>query len=136
MTTTTNPAPGPSEKGGGPSMHKVAIVIYSGLEGSGISAVYRAFGFAAELLEAGDDVTLVFDGTGTETLAAVMAEGHDLHRAWLKARPALRGACSYCAKSYGVREALVAAEVPMLTEDRNHASLRGLLNEGRQIVTF
>lgn len=116
--------------------HKVAIVIYSKLEGAGESAAYRAFGFAAELLRHGDDVTVIFDGAGTTTLAAVIEPGHDLHGAWRKAAPALRGACGYCAKSYDVAEALVAAGVPMLAEDRGHASLRGLLEEGRQIVTF
>lgn len=117
-------------------MHKVAIVIYSTLEGAGNSAVYRAFGFAAELLAAKDDVVIVFDGAGTSSLAAVLEPGHDLHSTWKKAAPALRGACSYCAKSYGVKAALEAAKVPMLTDDKNHASLRGLLNEGRQIITF
>lgn len=117
-------------------MHKIAIVIYSNLEGSNMSTVYRAFGFTAELLAAGDDVALVFDGGGTASLAAVMEPAHDLHRAWTKAAPALRGACLYCAKSYEVYDSLAAASVPMLSDDRSHASLRGLLNEGRQIITF
>ncbi len=46
-------------------MTKVAIVIYSKLEGAGKSAVYRALMFADELLRGGDDVTIVFDGAGS-----------------------------------------------------------------------
>ena len=44
--------------------------------------------------------------------------------------------CSYCAKSSGVKDELDAAGVPMLTDDKGHASLRALILEGRHIVTF
>lgn len=117
-------------------MNKVALVIYSRLEGSGRSAVYRAMMFAAELIKAGDDVTIVFDGAGSAALAEMIKPDNDLNRVWLKAAPALRGVCSYCAKAYGVEEALELAKIPMLTEDHGHASLRALMNEGRQIITF
>lgn len=117
-------------------MNRIAVVIYSKLEGAGKSAVYRALMFVDELRRAGDDVALVFDGAGTTALAEMQVPGHDLHHTWQKAAPALRGACRYCAKSYGVLDALEAAQVPMLGDDRGHASLRNLLLEGRQIITF
>jgi hypothetical protein len=116
--------------------HKVAIVIYNNITTEAKSPAYRALGFAAELLAHGDDVAIVFDGGGTATLDEVIRPESALHRAWLAAAPALRGACEYCAKSYGVRDALVAAGVPLLRDDRGHASLRALLEEGRQIITF
>lgn len=117
-------------------MNRIAIVIYSKLEGAGKSAVYRALMFADELIRARDDVTIVFDGAGSSALAAILEPGNDLNRVWLKAAPALRGVCSYCARAYGVKEALDAAGIPMLIDDKGHASLRALLLEGRQIVTF
>jgi hypothetical protein len=116
--------------------HRVAIVIYSNVTTEAKSRAYRAFGFAAELMAAGDDVSIVFDGGGTATLAAVLDPRHDLHRSWRKVSSALRGACDYCAQAYGVHDALVSAGVPMLTDDHGHASLRALLGEGRQIITF
>lgn len=116
--------------------HRVAIVIYSNVTTEAKSRAYRAFGFAAELMAAGDDVAIVFDGGGSATLAAVLDPRHDLHRAWRKVAPALRGVCGYCAQAYGVHEALRTAGIPMLTEDHGHASLRKLLGEGRQIITF
>ncbi len=116
--------------------HKIAIVIYSNVTTEALSRAYRAFGFAAELLAAGDDVSIVFDGGGSATLAAVLDPKHDLHRAWTKVAPALRGVCGYCAKAYGVQDALIAAGIPMLADDHGHASLRALLDEGRQIITF
>lgn len=117
-------------------MLKVAIVIYSKPEDAGLSANYRALMFADELLRSGDDVTIVFDGGGTVSLAEIIKPGHDLNRVWKKAAPALRGACSYCAKSYEVKDELEAAGIPMLTDDKGHASLRNLMLEGRQIITF
>jgi hypothetical protein len=117
-------------------MHKIAIVIYSKLEGAGNSAVYRALMFARELLDAGDDVKLVFDGAGTTAHAELLAPTHSMHRTWTLAQPALAGSCGYCAKSYGVDDTLRAAGQPLLTGHKGHASLRELLNEGRQIVTF
>ena len=117
-------------------MNRVAIIIYSKLDGAGKSAVYRAMMFVDELLRGGDDVALVFDGAGSTALAEMLVPGSALHPVWTKAAPALRGVCHYCAKSYGVLEALEAAHVPLLGDDRGHASLRALLLEGRQIVTF
>jgi hypothetical protein len=117
-------------------MTPVAVVIYSKLDGSGKSAVYRAMMFVDEMRRAGDDVVVVFDGAGTTALAEMLVPGSDLHHTWTKAAPALRGACRYCAKSYGVLDALEAAQIPMLGDDRGHASLRNLLLEGRQIITF
>ena len=120
----------------GATKQKVAVVIYSNITVEPASRAYRAFGFVAELLAHGDDVVVVFDGGGSATLAAVLEPGHKLHRPWQRAAPALRGVCSHCARSYGVADVLTAAGVPMLTEDHGHASLRDLLLEGRQIITF
>jgi hypothetical protein len=120
----------------GATKQKVAVVIYSNITVEPASRAYRAFGFVAELLAHGDDVVVVFDGGGSATLAAVLEPGHKLHRPWQRAAAALRGVCSHCARGYGVADALTAAGVPMLTEDHGHASLRDLLLEGRQIITF
>ena len=59
-----------------PVTHKIAIVIYSNVTTEAKSRAYRAFGFAAELMAAGDDVTIVFDGGGSATLAAVIDPKH------------------------------------------------------------
>jgi hypothetical protein len=115
---------------------KLALVIYTTLDGAGHSAVYRAMMLADEAMRAGDDVAIVFDGAGSTALAAMLDPGHDLNRAWTKVARALRGVCGYCAKSYGVADTLTAAGVPMLTDDRGHASIRNLLAEGRQVLTY
>lgn len=116
-------------------MHKIAIVIYSKLEGSGNSAIYRQLMFAQELQRAGDDVCIVFDGAGSVAAAELVQPGHRMHALLQGLRAQVRGVCRYCAQSYGVLETLQASGLPLLADDRGHASLRALLNEGRQIVT-
>jgi hypothetical protein len=116
-------------------MHKIALVIYSRLEGSGRSAIYRQLMFAQELQRAGDDVCIVFDGAGSTAAAELAQPAHPMHALFESVRPQLRGVCRYCAQSYGVLPAVEAAGLPLLGDDRGHASLRALLQEGRQIVT-
>jgi hypothetical protein len=117
-------------------MHKIAVLIYSALEGSGNSAVYRALMFAQELQRAGDDAVVVFDGGGSATAAALADPTHRMHTLFESVRSQVRGVCRHCAKSYGVLDAVQAAGLELLGDDRGHASLRALLQEGRQIVTF
>jgi hypothetical protein len=116
-------------------MHKVALVIYSKLEGAGNSAIYRSLMFAQELQRAGDDVSIVFDGAGSLAAAELSQPGHKMHSLFMDVRSLVRGVCRYCAKSYGVLDAVETTGLPLLGDDRGHASLRALLQEGRQIIT-
>jgi hypothetical protein len=115
---------------------KVALLIISKLEGAGQSAIYRALMSAQELRMAGDDVVIVFDGAGSTAAAEMTQPKHRFHTLFADVLPAVSGVCRFCAKSYGVLDALQAAELPLLEDDRGHASLRALLLEGRQIITF
>ncbi len=65
-------------------------MIYSNVTTDAQSRANRAFGFAAALMTAGDDVAIVFEGGGSVTLAAVLDPKHDLHRLWKKVAPTLR----------------------------------------------
>ena len=120
--------------------HKIALVVYSSLDGDGKSANFRALNTAEELLTAGDDVALVYDGSGTKALGAMLDRDHDFHKWFVRAEPALRhasgGACKLCAKAYKTLDAIEEAGVELLDGFKGHASLRELLNEGRQIITF
>jgi hypothetical protein len=48
----------------------------------------------------------------------------------------IAGACKACATSFGVREEVEASGVPLLTEYRGHQSLRKVIKEGYEIVSF
>ncbi|MGB6231302.1 MAG: hypothetical protein WBF53_14370 [Litorimonas sp.] len=117
-------------------MHRIAIVIYSDLDGAGLSANFRALNFAEELLAAGDEVRLIYDGGGAKSLAKILAPYHCLHRAYAKASAALHGACRECARAYRVFDTLEEKEVPLLAGFKGHLAFRPLLDEGFQIVTF
>lgn len=119
-----------------PAPLRVALLVHSKLEGSGQSAIYRALMGAQELRKAGDDVVMVFDGAGSTAAAEMAQPGHRFHALFTDVLPAVRGVCRYCAKSYGVLDVLQASALPLLDDDRGHASLRELLIEGRQIITF
>jgi hypothetical protein len=116
--------------------HKVALVVTSTLTGSGTSAVYRGLMSADELQRHGDDVVLVFDGAGAKTAAELADPAHRFHALFQAVRPVVRGVCEYCADSYGVLDAVKSFGLPLLNEDRGHASLRSLLNEGRQVISI
>jgi hypothetical protein len=118
------------------AVHRIGIVIYSRLEGAGDSAVYRAMMFAQELMRAGDQVTITFDGAGSVTASELAQPEHEMHTLFKQVLPCVRGVCRFCAKSYGVLEVHVAAGLPLLGDDRGHASLRAILLDGCQIVTF
>jgi hypothetical protein len=116
--------------------HKVALVFTDTLTGSGTSAIYRGLMAADELQRHGDDVVLVFDGAGAKTAAELADPAHRFHALFAAVRPSLRGVCEFCANSYGVLDAVKAYGLPLLDDDQGHASLRTLLNEGRQIITI
>ena len=81
-------------------MHKVALVIYSKLEGAGNSAIYRALMFAQELARAGDDVVLVFDGAGSTAAAELSQADHS---------------CTACSTAFANTCAVCAATAPSPT---------------------
>ena len=116
---------------------KAAIVIMTDTETHADSArTANALTTAYEFKEAGDEVTVVFTGAGTKWVAELSDPEHRLHRAFNLVKDEVAGACKACAVSFGVREEVEASGVPLLTEYRGHQSLRKLVIEGYQIMTF
>lgn len=114
---------------------RVAVVIYEDST-KDLARAYRGLLTAQEFVEAGDDVTVVYDGSGVDTLAAATSPDHQLHRLVEKLRPMTLGACGFCSKAHGVVEAIEAGGWPLLGDYKGHASIRQLVGEGYQILTF
>lgn len=112
-----------------------AIVILSDVADD-LARVYRALGTAKEFADAGDDVTIVFDGSGVDTLAALSDGEHQLHGLLESLRGEVLGACGFCAQAHGVKDVIEDANWKLLTDNHGHASLRGLVVDGRTIITF
>lgn len=116
-------------------MSRVAVVIYTHVEAD-TSRVYRALGTAGEFQEAGDDVAVVFDGAGVETLAAVSDPEHKL-RGMLDAVAAqVQGACGFCARSHEVADQLATGGWTLLEDHRGHASIKSLVDSGYQVLNY
>ncbi len=118
-------------------MAKVAIVVLSDTETHADSArVANALTTAYEFKEAEVEVMLIFTGAGTKWVGELSDPDHRLNRAFGLVKDKVTGACKACATSFGVREEVQASGVPLLTEYRGHQSLRKVINEGYQVVTF
>ncbi|GAB5601706.1 hypothetical protein FJNA_02300 [Thermus sp. FJN-A] len=118
-------------------MRKIAIIILAGTEThEGLGRLVNALMLAQELKGSGDEVRIIFDGAGTQGLAALSDPGHRAHALLLAVRDRIQGACAYCARAFGVKETLEALGFPFLSEFRDHPSLRSLLEGGYQLVTF
>ncbi|SDR77725.1 DsrE/DsrF-like family protein [Paraoerskovia marina] len=115
--------------------HSAAIVIFTDIANDS-AAVYRALGTAQEFVQAGDDVKIVFDGSGVDSIAAMTAEDNKLHGLLESLRDQVAGACGFCAKAHKSEDAIVAAGYPLLTDNNGHASIRNLVVEGRTVLTF
>ncbi len=114
---------------------RVGIVIYEDASRD-LARAYRGLLTARELLDAGDDVVVVYDGSGVDTLAAASVADHRLHPLVEGLRSNTRGACGFCARAHGVEETLSAAGWALLSDYKGHASVRDLLVEGYQILSF
>jgi hypothetical protein len=51
-------------------------------------------------------------------------------------RDVVTGACAFCAGAFGVKEAIQESGIPLLSEYEGHPSLRKLIADGYQVVTF
>ena len=90
---------------------------------------------AKEAKEAGDDIRVLLDGAGTKWAVELSSEAHKYHRLFEDVRDRT-GACVYCARAYGVFDQLDAAGVARLDEYKDHPSVRQLVVDGYQIITF
>lgn len=90
---------------------------------------------AIESKEAGDEVKLIFDGAGTRWIPVYANPEHRSHKQFLALKEDA-GACAFCARAFQVDEQIRAAGVPLISEHHGHPSIRTLLADGFQVVTF
>ena len=105
--------------------NKIAVVIYEPVPGD-TSRVYRGLKTAAEFAAAGDDVVVLFDGAGVEALAAVSDPSSPMHALIGGIRPT----------SHKVRDRIEDAGWTLIDDNAGEASIRDLVNQGRQVLNF
>lgn len=118
-------------------MAKAAVVILAGTEArADLGRVVNGLETAAEFAETdGDEVRLIFDGGGTQWVPELEAEDHDYHALYAAVREYVE-VCDYCVSAYGVDEAVDEVEVERVGEFDGHPSLRSLVADGYEVITF
>ncbi len=118
-------------------MAKAASVVFADTDTrEGLGRVVNALTTAKEFKEAGDGAIVIFDGAGTKWVPELSREDHKYHRLFEDVRDVVGGACSYCAGAYGVKEQVERTGVELLEEYEGHPSVRSLVNDGYEVVTF
>jgi hypothetical protein len=118
-------------------MAKAAILLLADTETHGdLGRAVNALTTVQEFAEQGDEVTLIFDGAGTRWAAELVKEENKLHPAFEKVQDKVGGACHYCAGAFDVREELEDSDIPLLREHDGHPSVRGLVADGYEVITF
>jgi hypothetical protein len=122
---------------------KLAIIITSdpraGEESFG--RAFNALAVAAEAQHRGDEVNVVFAGTGTRWPAELCKLGNPAHALYESVRPLITGASRACATVFGAGESLRAAGVAEMTDNAlpgtpGLASVRRYLADGWQTLLF
>lgn len=119
-------------------MAKAAIIVLADTETHGdLGRVANALATAQEFKEAGDELTVIFDGAGTRWVAEIAKSDHRLHQRFEAIKEAIGGACSYCAGAFGVKdEILDGTDIALLDEHEGHPSIRNLVADGYEVITF
>jgi hypothetical protein len=118
-------------------MAKAAIVILAGTEGHENSGrLVNGLEAAKEFAQHdGDEVELIFDGAGTQWIPELEDEDHDYHELYQAVREDA-SACDFCAGAFGVGDAVADAGVVRLDDHDGHPSIRSLVDDDYEILTF
>jgi len=118
-------------------MLKVAVFVLADITSfEDLGRLVNALETVKELKDAGDEVQLIFDGAGTKWIGEVSKPEHNYSRLFDAVKDKITGVCSYCAHAYGVVETVKGCRIVLLDEYEGHPSIRNLLAEGYQIITF
>ncbi len=118
-------------------MAKAAVVVLAGTETpADVGRVVNAMETTREFLETdGDEVELIFDGAGTQWIPELEDDDHDYHDLYQSVRDAI-GVCDYCVSAYGVDDSIDAAGIERLDQFDGHPSIRSLVDDEYEIITF
>lgn len=117
-------------------MPKAAIVVLAGTETpDGLGRIVNAMEATKEFHDAGDDVELILDGAGVQWVPELEDESHDYHHLYAAVREEV-SVCDYCSSAFDVDTAVDDAGLERLGEYDGHPSIRSLVADGYEIVTF
>ncbi len=115
---------------------KTAIVIMSDPKNASEEAlgrVFNALAFASECKQKGDEVAVVFNGTGTRWPAELTKLSHPANALYDSIRDVVQGISCGCAEVFGAKESVQSCGVP-LKKDHALAGTAGLLSLRRYVA--
>lgn len=118
-------------------MAKTAVVILAGTEShADRGRVLNGLETAREVAQTeGDDLELLFDGAGTQWVPELENEDHDFHELYRAVRDDA-GVCDFCAGAFDVADAVGDTGVALRDEHAGHPSIRSLVADGYEVITF
>ncbi|MBS0159776.1 MAG: DsrE family protein [Nitrospira sp.] len=115
---------------------KTAIIIMSDPKSGSEEAlgrVFNALAVAAESKQKGDEVAVVFNGTGTRWPAELTKLTHPANGLYNSVRDVVQGASCGCADVFGAKDGVEACGVPLM-KDNALAGTSGLLSLRQYLV--
>jgi len=118
-------------------MTKAAVIILAGTEShADTGRLVNGLEAAKEFAENDEDeLELIFDGAGTEWIPELEDEDSDYHGLYKAVRDDA-AVCDFCAGAFGVEDAVADAGLVTLDEHEGHPSVRSLVDDDYEILTF
>ena len=117
--------------------NKVAVVVLADKEGiENLGRVVNAMETVKEFKQANEEAHLIFDGAGTRWFAEFSKPDFKYKELYNSVKDKITGACSYCASAYQVKDKVESENITLLNEFEGHPSLRKLVSQGYQVITF
>ena len=118
-------------------MSKIALVIFADTDSmEALGRVSNAFMMALEAIEQRDEIKIIFEGAGSKWIGKLEESAHKMHALYKMIKPHITGVCDFCATAFGVKSQVESAGVALIAEYKQHPSLRNLIAEGFQVLTF
>ncbi len=115
---------------------KVAIVVLAGTENyEGVGRVVNAMIAVKEYRDAGEEVKLILDGEGTRWVKKFSDPDQPYRELYEEVKDKV-SVCAYCAGAFNVEKNVKEQNLPLADEFERHPSIRTLIREGYQVITF
>ena len=116
-------------------MKTVIVIMSDPKSGSeeALGRVFNALALASECKQKGDEVAVVFNGTGTRWPAELTKLSHPANGLYNSVRDVVQGVSRGCAEVFGAKEGAESCGVP-LKKDHTLAETAGLLSLRRYVA--
>lgn len=123
---------------------KAAIIVLSDPKSGSDEAlgrVFNALAAAYDFKRKGDEVTLLFQGTGTRWAGELVDPEHPAHALYEEVKDTVAGVSAACATVFGATQEAERSGLDLLTENpvpgtAGLPSLQRLVSEGYTVLTF